>query len=129
MTEKLTYEKALELAEQVIAERGADFTYSDGNSICAYVPTTDPRYPSRADEAARGAGVTGCIVGEVLKRADLLTDIVAGSLDGIGQLIRVGQVPATEKARVFLNQLQIGQDGGHMWGGALEDAKVSASLY
>lgn len=125
----LTYEKALELAEQVVAERGADFVYSDGDTHCAYVPTTDPRYPRKADVAAQGASVTGCAVGEVLKRADLLTDEVAVSLNGIGDLIRGGFVPATGKAAAFLRHLQGKQDDGYPWGGALEEAKVSASLY
>lgn len=130
MTEKLTYAKALELAEQVVTERGADFVYCrNGIGNCAYVPTTDPRYPRPTSAAAEGAGITGCAVGEVLKRADLLTDEVAMSFNGIAVLVANGFVPATSKAAVFLRQLQNRQDGGNTWGKALEAGKADASFY
>lgn len=125
MTETLVYAKALELAEAVVAERGADFRYcqSGSETACAYVPLADPRFPWKVTEAAIGAKVTGCMVGEILKRADLLTDEVASSVSGIAGLVAGGAVPATAQATRFLNAVQRAQDYGREWGEAVAEGK------
>src|SRR5882757_1002898 len=130
MTEQLTYEKAVEYAEAVVAERGAGFAYSDGGSdYCFYISTTDPRFEliefdGEEDEIpAEGAAVTGCLVGEILKRADLLTDSVTTARKSINQLCVNGEVPADPEARYFLAYLQSEQDFGASWSQALASAK------
>lgn len=126
MTETLVYAKALELAEAVVAERGADFRYCQYGSetACAYVPLADPRFPWKVTDAAVGARVTGCMVGEILKRADLLTDEVASSVSGISGLVVIDAVPATAKATAFLTAVQRAQDYGKEWGEAVAAGKI-----
>lgn len=126
----MNYEEALAHAEAVVVERGADFVYNpDGAGTCSYVPQSHPLFPS-VDGVAEGAEVTGCLVGEILKRADLLDDYVAGATDSITTLVTRNKVNveggAHGKTRLFLSSLQTRQDAGQSWGDALKAAKSTA---
>lgn len=123
----LTLEQAQRYAEEVVAERGEDFVYNpkDGTyRMCAYVSQEDERYPQYSNQAI-GSAVTGCLVGEILKRAGLLTDYIAGCSTSIGSLITDTNkvVVENEETRQFLSTLQIEQDLGASWGIALKTAK------
>jgi len=125
----MNYEELVALAEAVVAERGADFVYNtDGKALCAYVPSTDPRFPFLpGNTPASGGAVTGCIVGAMIERAGKMTDALA-SFRGTAQapLIReaLGIGPYSKEV-TFLSNLQADQDGGVSWGEALENAKLA----
>jgi hypothetical protein len=127
--ESLTYERALALAEEIVAERGPDFVYnSDGKEDCFYVPTTDPRLgDKRMTKAPAGGGVTGCLVGEIISRAGLMTDAIAESFMSVSELIEREYLSVDgERVEAFLRTLQVRQDSGTSWGEALADAKSKA---
>jgi hypothetical protein len=114
-------------AAEVVAERGAGFRYTDGNGAsCMYVKGTDPRAPIGMQDPAIGAAVTGCLVGEILNRLDMLTDRVAGSLTSIVALAQTDALPGwTDQSPEvrYLATLQHEQDWGLSWGDALATAE------
>ena len=127
--ESLTYERALALAEEIVAERGPGFVYNpNGEGDCFYVLTTDPRLgDKRMANPPIGGGVTGCLVGEIISRAGLMTDEIAEASLSVSELIKGGYLSVDGgKVGRFLNVLQTSQDGGASWGEALADAKSKA---
>lgn len=127
--ESLTYERALALAEEIVAERGSGFVYNPGGEgDCFYVPTADPRLgDKRMIEAPFGGEVTGCLVGEIISRAGLMTDEIAESVMDVPELIEREYLSVDgERVEAFLRTLQVRQDDGASWGDALADAKSKA---
>lgn len=131
MDNVLTLEQVRNSARKIVAVRGRDFRYmtraeyDSGNlPVCAYVPSTDERFPYRKDLATGASRETGCLVGEILKELGALTDTVAQSTDPIDSLVRQGDVPATSEARTFLRELQSAQDRASTWGDALDTAEA-----
>lgn len=122
----LTYETVVRLADEAVGEMGADFVYNPyGTHDCAYVPSTDERFPFTADDAAAGAAVTGCLVGRILAGAGALTDRIAGYMGNIASLFEMGDVTADAKAVQFLQNVQGYQDDGVAWGEAVASAKLA----
>ncbi len=128
----LDLETAVRLAEEIVAERGPDFCYNEESSIgakCLYVPLSDPRAP-KVEPVASNSEVTGCLVGEILTRAGLMTDFIASAQGTIASLMSLGHVPYTDfKVFAFLTTLQHLQDNGRSWGDALSGAKVSVERF
>ena len=116
----LTYEEAKAAAQEVVRTHGDHFRYSteEDRFACFYVPISDPRFPLNlfdGTEIAPGAAITGCFVGEILKRTGYLTDKIAGSQLGITS----ESLDATQEALTFLASLQTQQDDASTWGDSL----------
>ncbi len=128
-----TYDDAVRYAKEVIAERGEDFVYNPfGQNSCAYVPRSDERFPAeRSKHVAEGSAVTGCLVGEIFKRAGLLTDEIAKAAMSVRSLVGSGYLPdhlvdnSEDRLIEFLSILQGSQDDGEPWGNAFSVAYES----
>ncbi len=130
MTKVLEIDEVRSLAAEVVADRGATFRYatpaeSEKGAACAYVPTTDPRCPiTKRPVVAQGASVTGCLVGEIFKRAGVLTDDIATRTTAIRGLIHnLHLVKVGTYVERYLSALQRGQDTGSQWGQCLKNAE------
>lgn len=128
----LTLEQAMRYAEEAVAERGEDFVYNDkatwDGSFCSYVPKSDPRFRQiGAGREASGSAVTGCLIGEILNRAGLLSDKIAVSGLTIRSHIGVDLQVESDDVSEFLGVLQVHQDQGSTWGEALKAAKMGVS--
>lgn len=134
MTAAITLDQVREAAHDVVAEQGPDFRYITGyaggaHGQCAYVPSTDERYPLRPEQRASGAHLTGCLVGRVAERLGLMTDELASSMTGIAAMYeeRRWGLGLTEQAAQYLSWLQVVQDTGKTWGEALDEAERDLS--
>jgi len=111
MPEFLTYDRALELLREVIAEKGEDFVYEPigEDETCLYVHDDQP----------------SCIVGHVLVRAGVsLPELVAVETCTPRDVTRAPAFLtwADERARRLLTRVQDGQDNSKPWGLALDIA-------
>lgn len=136
----LTLARAIQLAEEVVAEYGKDFQYCDPDNPtsgggCFYAPLdqltdlwdpddNDDAMPWEMAEAIRTAPVddprrtTACLVGNILTRHGFTDHLTA--MVGVGHLnpdeIRFDSLDAEQ----FLAALQDVQDNGGTWGRALK---------
>lgn len=121
--ETLTLDVVTAAAERVLDRFGREYIYNPkGEGSCAYVPTTDSRYPTlyRAWEEIDPVGPTsadksGCFVGEILSDLGLMTDEIAGSTKSVSDILPVG---AAYNVMRYLATAQSAQDCGHAWGAA-----------
>lgn len=116
--EKIDVPRALELLEECVAERGADYVYGyppEGGLDCLYVfrdVNGEPEGP-------------GCIAGMVLNKLsiDVPREWEGTTFNGL---------PASEvftpAAAGVIREAQARQDNGATWGEALEAAKQRASV-
>jgi hypothetical protein len=108
----LTYDRALELLEQVVAGN-EDLVYEkpDGSPICSY---------------ASGKNTDGCGVGQVLGRLGLTVRQLA-DLDGVGDVREIQEeshyIEFDDDALKLLSTFQYEQDRLNTWGEALRRAK------
>lgn len=125
MTIEIDYDKAIELLERAVAEKGADYVYasfakevSKNDSTCLYV---DPE-----------TGAPSCIVGHVVSYldSDLLPEISeweTEATDDTTVFSLAGRLEDrlhfTERALATLTLAQQSQDNGITWGRALEYAR------
>lgn len=121
--QKYKYADVLALAEAAIAERGADFIYSENfhssgsTAPCKYFVNGEP----------------ACIVGLALTNAGILTKAVGEAADeadvhAIGLIDSyIGRYRFTDKAATFLSNLQAYQDNGYSWGESLYLAKANVA--
>lgn len=113
--EELTFERAVELAEEIIREFGADYVYpvehkredpDTGRMTCVYVHEEKP----------------SCFVGQILFRFGVSTDGLARyEFDG-ASLVANRFVSIDYPTSEFLDELQSSQDSGKTWSASLEDA-------
>jgi len=126
----LTLDRCIELAEEVVAERGENFRYCDPREgePCRYIGPDDPRWDSNW---IAPNPTCGCIVGEILKKADLLTNEIATCGVPVGVLIENAYIPVASSersdVRQFLTSLQVAQDHGARWIVCLETAKAKCA--
>lgn len=124
----ITLDQVRASARKIVDRQGADFAYAPenatvvGSARCAYVRSSDPRFPYPGETAASGARITGCLVGEILTDLGLMTDRIARSSTGIEGLVLAGQFESV--AVVYLSVLQGRQDRGRTWGEALAEAEA-----
>lgn len=110
---ELTLEKAIELLDNAIAERGADHVYVPdvAGSSCFYVHGDKP----------------GCIIGHVLHQFGIpLSELK--KVEGKRAALAVDELDIrTEKYLVsqFLDHVQRAQDNGSPWGDAVRYARQS----
>lgn len=111
MSERLSYDRAVELLHQVIDEFGAGYVYAtDDGGHCFYVT----------------AGKPACLVAQVLARGGVplegLADLDAQSCSDVSSQAVRFEAWAEPDAVVLLANAQDQQDGGATWGNALEFA-------
>lgn len=123
MTDKIDVDTVLGVMEEIVAEFGADYVYTDHYESCQYV----------SDE-----GQPACIVGQVLARLDLPLPDLSGTANvqawtgrDYNSAIAPFRQPFTDEANQVLRAAQAVQDGDHSsadtdysWGHALELAKA-----
>jgi hypothetical protein len=113
MMETLTYDRAVELAREVVAEFGEDYLYPedhkrgeierDGISSCVYVHDGKP----------------SCLVGQILhKHGVSLEDLAANEFQGAWS-VSERYAGADYHAKFFLDVAQGKQDSGMSWGEAV----------
>jgi hypothetical protein len=116
----LTYDKAVSLIREAIAEKGEDYVYEKIDDGCYYVHGGQP----------------SCLVGHVLVRAGVNMDLLEaegglydahGYADALcGELEREGILTAGRRTIRLLNEVQYNQDRGVSWGAALESGLALA---
>lgn len=116
ITEHITYDKAEELIERAIEERGADYVYDPpGTDYCAYFHIED------------GTPRCGCIVGLALSYIGLTYADVEDGLNtdthATKLLVALG-VTCTPEAGRLLDLVQEYQDAKFTWGDAYTTAKT-----
>lgn len=112
--EALTFERAVELAHEVVAEFGEDYVYpadqkraEDGGSSpsCVYVHENKP----------------SCLVGQILHRHGVdLFDLSKEEFRG-AHFVAFHLAGADMDTRQFLDAAQSSQDKGNTWGEAVRD--------
>lgn len=118
---ELTYDKAVELLERAVAEKGADYVYQRPTNEqgiprgCAYFHGKEP----------------GCIIGHVLSylgltRGDIGQYNTAYSWHALTHCVGF-DVRADERTNKLLQTAQCRQDDGHSWGEAVNIARERTS--
>lgn len=112
--EALTYDRAVELAREVVAEFGEDYVYPENQKR----PETDGSLPSCVYVHE---GCPSCLVGHILHRHGVsLEDLSQNEFRG-AWFVSVKCADADEKARTFLDAAQGSQDKGDTWAVAVEN--------
>jgi hypothetical protein len=115
--ESLTYDRAVELAREIVAEFGEDYVYPEdhkrheygdddnqgGNMLCVYVHEDKP----------------SCIVGQILHKHGVSVEALKAHEFKGARTVSYATAEADEKARFFLTGAQSHQDKGNTWGEAL----------
>lgn len=121
--ETLTYDRALALLEEIVAEKGADYVYTEdpvtiekqgGHTACFY--------------AAADSSTPGCIIGHLIHQLNPDTNL--NHLDGYGAIGAINSagylVELYSKTGRLLVNVQNRQDSGSSWGDSLARAKSFA---
>lgn len=107
--EPLTLDRAVELAREVVAEKGADFVYEEEEGAWGGL------YVHAGDKP-------GCLVGHILLRHGVPVETLKNyNSMGIAWVADETGVAAAE-ATNFLESVQGDQDDGHSWGKAVDEA-------
>lgn len=113
---KLNLQNAVELAEALVAERGADFTYEEH-----FGPTC--RYYNMDGSPSCFIGGILYLKGYRMQDMDRLTHHRFDNLGPVCEMVSKGWIVCDSQTEIFLHELQDSQDGGETWGVALETAK------
>ena len=112
--EELTYDRAVELAREVVAEFGEDYVYPENQKR----PETEGCLPSCVYVHE---GCPSCLVGHILHRHGVsLEDLSQNEFRG-AWFVSGEWAGADEKARTFLEGAQGSQDNGDTWAVAVEN--------
>lgn len=112
MTIHIDADKALELLEDVVTEKGADFVYEAPGGGCLYVNGNQP----------------SCLVGHALVRAGVSIEVLS-KLDGTRGSVPISSADLSdaatlsEAASYIFSVAQDLQDGDNTWGYALDKAR------
>ncbi len=150
----LTLPIATSTARQILVERGRDFIYNDfeeKGSGCFYAPVSEVRKlkdkgvlaPTAINPAAIYEGIlvkdidinsvpenspkrlTGCFIGEILRRNGLLTEEITVCGNTVASLIAAGRIQvADDYVNTFLSSVQYNQDLRETWGTAYDKAMI-----
>lgn len=120
---ELTYDKAVELLDAAVAEKGTDYVYlapDVDHGACLYVhpDDSDPKKP----------GSCGCIVGYVLHKAGVPLEAMFGVHADSGSLLNDLQgkeivAKVDGRTRALLRKAQVHQDQEAAWSTAVRWAK------
>ncbi len=132
----LTLEMCENTMAQILAEKGENFVYNPEAAFSCYyapIPTVKARVEvgsyayndviEMEDHNAPGMN-TGCAVGEIISRNDLMTDEILTCGKTVDEVIAQGWLQvADEETELYLKTLQRCQDQGNSWGYAAKSAK------
>lgn len=127
----LDFEKAQQLVNEAIAEKGEDFIYQKEGSSCHYVHGVTKAWDSYKEDyvSTFDDATTGCLVGHALKLGGVPLEAMgtgyrndADSDSLLNKLGLTGFVTTLEKAKWYFSNLQQSQDLGVPWGMAAEAA-------
>lgn len=113
----INYARAMELVDQAIEQRGADYVYTNEDGDKAVPHGFVNCYNWHEDED--GSVIPGCIVGTVLHMAGVPLDEMGkedGWEDVENNLSHTETLRATRKASKLLEYIQYEQDKGNTWG-------------
>jgi hypothetical protein len=127
----LTYKRATELLNEIVAEKGEDYVY-----------TTDPKAVEKAD-VERGSNphssnkcfyehvdkTPGCIIGHLIHKVYPDFDLATVENISAGDALRAAGATLSQQTDIFLAQAQTTQDLGKTWGFALSEARESAESW
>lgn len=117
--QELTYDRALELAREVVADFGEDYLYPEDHKRVQWVDEPEsPGNPLSCVYVHNGA--PSCIVGQILHRHGVSVDDLAAEEFDSADPVSYRLARATVEARDFLNEVQNRQDNGKTWGQSLE---------
>lgn len=112
--EALTYDRAVELAREVVADFGEEYVYPENQKrresesslpSCVYVHEGHP----------------SCLVGHILHRHGVDLDVL-GNHEFRGAWFLAGDLAGADaKTRLFLDVVQSSQDGGTTWAQAVNN--------
>ncbi len=121
MTEKLTYEKAVELAKKAVEAKGADYVYHTPEGERAVEATRENDwYSPDCVNFDVDSDCPSCIVGHILFDFGVPKDeLIEFNEEGSHEFV---EWYASRQVDVFLEALQRKQDAGLPWGQALEEA-------
>lgn len=112
--EALTYDRAVELAREVVAEFGEEYTY----------PASHKRAESESSIPSCvyvHEGCPSCLVGQILHRHGVSLDELAKNEFRGAWFIAEDLAGADAKTRLFLDTVQDKQDGGATWAQAVNN--------
>jgi hypothetical protein len=120
----LNFNKAKSLVEESIASRGEDYVYQKNGNSCAYVHNIGDVWDAENErfEDDFSSATPGCLVGDALKRGGIPLETMGGDVntEGSDSLLTLlswrRHLTYTEKASLYLNNLQTSQDNGATWG-------------
>lgn len=135
---EITYEDAVLLLKQIVADRGEDWVYPDfsecrecsdlrregEDAYCSWHTSEGCRYFTEQGQPA-------CIVGEFFSRTLQPEDLNRFHLEGRTVIDALQFLPmeVDEQTRSLLLTAQQSQDTGHTWGNALTRAIESANTF
>lgn len=137
---EITYEDAVLLLKQIVADRGEDWVYPpfDGCPVCSYLPHDDDdevRYCSwHMSEGCRyftDDGQPACIVGEFFSRTLKPEEYNSIYLEGriASEAINYLPLEVDDRTRRLLSIAQQRQDEGIPWGESLTRAIDAANAF
>ena len=135
---EITYEDAVLLLKQIVADRGEDWVYpnfDDCQECSALRREEEDAYCSwHMNEGCRyftEEGQPACIVGEFFSRTLQPEDLNRFYLEGrtVTDALQYLPMEVDEQTRSLLLTAQQSQDTGHTWGNALTRAIESANTF
>lgn len=120
--EALTFDRAVELAREVVAEFGKNYIY----------PASHKRAESESSVPSCvyvHEGHPSCLVGHILHRHGVDLDVL-GNYEFTGAWVVAGKFAAANpKTGYFLDAAQLSQDKGFTWGESVESAVKLTNEY
>lgn len=120
--EALTYDRAVELAREVVAEFGKGYVYPESIKVVEIGGTQPPCLYVHEDKPS-------CLVGHILhKHGVSLEELSMKEFIG-ARLVSSELAKADDKARFFLASAQESQDKGETWGTAVRFGISQVNTY
>lgn len=120
--EALTFQRAVELAHEIVAGFGEDYKYP----VAHRVPETGSTIPTCVYVHE---GEPSCLVGQILHRHGVSLDMLSQHEFEGAWTVAFQLASADDKARGFLLAAQTAQDRGQTWGEAVEHGLATVSKY
>lgn len=118
----LTYDRAVELAREVVAEFGDDYVYPEDHKELEFNGSTPSCVYVHDDKPS-------CVVGQILHRHGVSIDQLMLNEFRNARVVAFQLAGADDKARFFLSEIQSHQDKGHPWGESLTYGITQTAMY